>query len=114
MGDIDALAKWIMENVPGEPSQNEGAVDCAIRIMDSALAENARLKEVQDRDRRCLFGLYKRNRLLKAFLAQIAKGEGAYSRDQLTFASNTIESMKALAVQAIGEGEEAFDDEVEA
>jgi len=29
----DRLAKYIMENVPGEPSESEGAVDCAIRIM---------------------------------------------------------------------------------
>ena len=34
---IDRLAKFIMENVPGEPSQSDGAVDTAIRIMASAL-----------------------------------------------------------------------------
>ena len=34
---IDRLAKFIMENIPGEPSQSEGAVDTAIRIMASAL-----------------------------------------------------------------------------
>ena len=30
---IERLAKWIIENIPGEPSMSEGAVDCAIRIM---------------------------------------------------------------------------------
>jgi hypothetical protein len=30
---IDRLAKFIMDEVPGEPSQSEGAVDTAIRIM---------------------------------------------------------------------------------
>jgi len=30
---IDKLAKFIMENVPGEPSENEGAVDTAIRLL---------------------------------------------------------------------------------
>ncbi len=30
---IDKLAKFIMAEVPGEPSESEGAVDCAIRIM---------------------------------------------------------------------------------
>jgi hypothetical protein len=30
---IKALADWIMSNVPGEPSQSEGAVDTAIRVM---------------------------------------------------------------------------------
>jgi len=43
---IDRLADYIMHNVEGEPSQSEGAVDCAIRIIDhltAALAEaNAR------------------------------------------------------------------------
>jgi len=30
---IDRLAAFIMEEVPGEPSQNEGAVDTAIRVI---------------------------------------------------------------------------------
>jgi hypothetical protein len=30
---IDKLATFIMQNIPNEPSQNEGAVDCAIRII---------------------------------------------------------------------------------
>ena len=30
---IEGLGKFILENVPGEPSQSEGAVDCAIRIL---------------------------------------------------------------------------------
>jgi hypothetical protein len=30
---IDRLAKWIMENAPGEPHTGEGAVDTAIHIM---------------------------------------------------------------------------------
>ena len=30
---IDKLAKFIAENVAGEPSKSEGAVDCAIRLM---------------------------------------------------------------------------------
>jgi hypothetical protein len=31
---IDRLARFIMENVEGEPSQNEGAGDTAIRILE--------------------------------------------------------------------------------
>ncbi|MCJ7831327.1 MAG: hypothetical protein MUP86_02225 [Dehalococcoidia bacterium] len=38
--------------------------------------------------------------MLKA-LYQIVKGEGRFSRDPLTHASNTIEDMKALALAAI-------------
>jgi hypothetical protein len=30
---IDRLAKYIMEHVPGEPSCSEGAVDTAIRLL---------------------------------------------------------------------------------
>lgn len=33
---IDRLAKFIMAEIPGEPSRDEGAVDCAIRIMREA------------------------------------------------------------------------------
>jgi len=32
---IERLAEFIAHNIPGEPSQSEGAVDCAIRIMTS-------------------------------------------------------------------------------
>jgi hypothetical protein len=32
-GQIDRLAKYIMDNVPGEPSQNQGAVETAIRLL---------------------------------------------------------------------------------
>ena len=32
---IEKLANFIMAEVPGEPSQSEGAVDCAIRIIRS-------------------------------------------------------------------------------
>jgi hypothetical protein len=34
---VDRLAKFIMEEVPGEPSHSEGAVDTAIRIIRHAL-----------------------------------------------------------------------------
>jgi hypothetical protein len=30
---INRLAEFIMHEVPGEPSESEGAVDCAIRII---------------------------------------------------------------------------------
>ena len=36
---IRRLAQWIMENVPGEPSRSEGAVDTAIRIMARGLEQ---------------------------------------------------------------------------
>lgn len=30
---VDRLGRWIMENVPGEPSRSQGAVDTAIRLL---------------------------------------------------------------------------------
>lgn len=42
---------------------------------------------------------------LLAALKKIALGEGRYSRDQLTHASNTIEDMKALARAAIAKAQ---------
>lgn len=36
---IDRLASFIMADVPGEPSQSEGAVDTAIRIMRTRQSE---------------------------------------------------------------------------
>jgi len=33
INQIDQLANFIMAEVDGEPSENEGAVECAIRIM---------------------------------------------------------------------------------
>ncbi|KKN17533.1 hypothetical protein LCGC14_0964910 [marine sediment metagenome] len=38
---IERLASFIMEEVPGEPSASEGAVDCAIRILREKMATKA-------------------------------------------------------------------------
>lgn len=42
---IDKLANFIMASVPGEPSQSEGAVDCAMRIIESQAKEIERLTD---------------------------------------------------------------------
>jgi len=42
---------------------------------------------------------------LREALKEISKGEGAYSRDRLTHAENTIRAMKDLARDALGEKE---------
>lgn len=44
---IDRLAKFIMENIPDEPSQSEGAVDTTIRLLKAAQV-NPGLKELVD------------------------------------------------------------------
>lgn len=43
---IDRLAKFIMDDVPGEPSQSQGAVDAAIRIIAHLQEENAELRDM--------------------------------------------------------------------
>jgi len=43
-----------------------------------------------------------RTKNLEAALREIAKGAGPFSRDPLTHAFNCIESMKAIAVEALG------------
>lgn len=43
---IDILADFIMEHVPGEPSHSEGAGDCAIRIIQELQRSNERLRMV--------------------------------------------------------------------
>ena len=60
--------------------------------------------------------LYTRIKKLEAALREIAKGEGAFSRDPLEHASNTIDSMKGIAKTALDEGgeRERFVEEVEA
>ena len=39
---------------------------------------------------------------MRTALAEIAKGEGPYSRDPLTHADNCIDAMKAIAVKVLG------------
>lgn len=46
-GQIDKLADFILEEVEGEPSQSEGAVDTAIRVIRGLQKEVEELK-VQD------------------------------------------------------------------
>jgi len=45
---------------------------------------------------------------LKEILEEIEKGEGAYSRDVLKHAENTIENMKTLATKGLGILKEMF------
>lgn len=42
-GQIHKLSQFIMHEVPGEPSESEGAVDCAIRIIETLQIRNAEL-----------------------------------------------------------------------
>lgn len=45
--------------------------------------------------------LQREKRDLRAALEDIAKGNGAFSRDQYTFACNVIENMKSIATRAL-------------
>jgi hypothetical protein len=42
--EIDRLARYIMDEVPGEPSQSQGAVDTIIRVHRALLAERETLR----------------------------------------------------------------------
>ena len=42
---IDLLASFIMREVDGEPSRSEGAIPCAIRIIQRLEEENAELRK---------------------------------------------------------------------
>ncbi len=57
VSQVDRLAAYIMENVPGEPSQNQGAVDTAIRVMRDLLAINRSPVEAVHRERATIEGL---------------------------------------------------------
>lgn len=46
--------------------------------------------------------LREENQRLRQALEEIAKGEGPYSRDQLTHAGNVIDNLTTLAKQALG------------
>jgi hypothetical protein len=43
---------------------------------------------------------------LEAVLTEIAKGEGAFSRDRLTHAENCVDNMKDLARNALAQGQD--------
>lgn len=59
-----------------------------------------RHKDVGDMMERAL-SAEQRIKALEKALREISKGEGRFSRDPLEHASNTIEDMKALAIEAI-------------
>lgn len=53
---IKRLADFIMEEVPGEPSQSEGAVDTAIRVMQQERQKTAALRSAMSKYGRHLKG----------------------------------------------------------
>lgn len=49
--EIARLANFILETVPGEPSKDEGAVDCAIRLILAGIAEKQNRVLVEEDER---------------------------------------------------------------
>jgi hypothetical protein len=43
--EVERLASFIMDEIPGEPSQSEGAVDCAIRLLRDQAAAVQRVRD---------------------------------------------------------------------
>lgn len=58
---VNQLATFIMENIEGEPSQSEGAIDTAIRIMAKQKAQVKELREGVATIKRLSFGFYNDN-----------------------------------------------------
>ncbi len=81
---IDTLANFIRREVPGEPSQSEGAVDCAMRIIRTQQATIADLqgqveawhKRVQEADE----AYYAVGELNDALQQRVAQLEGELKR----------------------------------
>lgn len=46
---VDRLARFIVENIPGEPSHSEGAIDTAIRLLGQHTAELAAVRVMLER-----------------------------------------------------------------
>ena len=80
---LDHLAAYARDLDEGQQSLNAGTIRTAEK---HARDEHAALLAERDG--------------LRTALEEIAKGEGAFSRDRLTHASNCIESMKAIATAA--------------
>lgn len=40
---IDCLAEFIMKNIEGEPSKSEGAIECAIRLLEKQIPKKPRI-----------------------------------------------------------------------
>jgi len=50
VGQLDKLAQFIVEHVPGEPSQSEGVVDTAIRLLSRLTALEGALERYGKHD----------------------------------------------------------------
>jgi hypothetical protein len=44
--EVERLASFIMDEIPGEPSQSEGAIDCAIRLLRDQAATIQRVRDL--------------------------------------------------------------------
>lgn len=56
---------------------------------------------MEETDRLLIQKLQAQNKIMLEALQEIAKGQGAFSRDPLEHASNTIDNMKEIANEAI-------------
>jgi len=73
LDQIDALASYIMANIPGEPSQDEGAVNCAIRLLGQL--EEAKRADIFGKVRNFL--IHKLDRMEMDFNKKVLAGAAA-------------------------------------
>ena len=88
MSDLDEL-EYLAVELDGDRLVN------AARILSAFPAISSDLRALKAENER-----------LRGELAEIAKGEGAFSRDPLTHASNTIENMTDIARRALEANDE--------
>lgn len=55
---VDRLARWIVDNVTGEPSQSEGAIDTAIRVITKLQSERDQARDDAETERASRETLY--------------------------------------------------------
>ena len=115
-GQIARLAGWIVENVPGEPSRSEGAVDCAIRLLAQRrvyredVEESANRAE-QEHARR--LGAEREQERLRRQLATVI-GERDRTRDARVEVEGELRDARDLAQQRLDEANRLRDERDEA
>ena len=105
------LARFIMENIPGEPSKSEGAVDCAIRLLSRPTpppaAGEAGTRGERDRREEIVREVIAGAKVLSATLRSLATmGPKHLAALQLEAALINYDAMFAATARALPEARE--------
>jgi len=103
--------EWAAGDIPPEPELTPETprpwtpADCRVAASRARLDGHSDVGEAFDLIASAWVADRKHIEAMEKALREIAKGEGRFSRDPLTHASNTVEDMKAIAAAAL-RGEE--------